>query len=426
MMTRTGLVTAAAIVATSVAGVPAQADDRSGPGAAARGVLCHGEPATIVGTARSERLTGTARRDVIAGLAGNDVILGLGGDDVLCGNAGADTLRGGAGDDELFGGRAQRHSDRGGVYLTPNRVVGGAGDDLLDAGRDERPVDVPRYAVMGVVDYSSAAQGVQVDLAAGTATGAGTDTIVPRDRLQVYGTPYDDVLVGGGRDDKLVGADGDDTISGGAGDDILEPDSFESDRRPGDDTVDAGPGADEITSWVGTDDLRGGGGRDLVQAYSTKPAQVRGGGGDDSLTLSLTAAPGYLVDGGPGADALDLVLPPASPPVTDPGTYTLRMAEGTITRGDEMTGTVLDIGGQVRLYPVVRWVYHGTDAVDLVEAGYERAFRAWTYGGDDVVRGSGKPDRINTGAGRDRVDAAGGRDVCVNAEVRRSCEVVRP
>jgi Ca2+-binding RTX toxin-like protein len=389
-------------------------------------VTCHGVPATIVGTDKPERLVGTPGPDVIAGRGGGDVILGLGGDDVLCGNVGADTLRGGAGDDELYGGAAQLHSDRGGVYLTPNRLVGGEGDDRLDGGVDTRRVDDPFRAVTGSIDYSSAAQGVQVDLTEGTALGAGTDTIVVLDRLEVHGSPHDDVLVGSWRDDKLIGADGDDTITGGAGGDVLEPDSFEADRRPGDDLVDGGRGRDEIISWVGTDDLRGGIGHDTVQAYSTEPAQVRGGPGDDALTLAMTEGPGYLVDGGPGVDALDLTQPPADFDTEDPATYTLRIAEGTVSRGGEVTGTVLGIDGLVRLHTVLRWVYHGTDAPDLVEASYERGFRAWTYGGDDVVRGSQQADRIDAGAGHDQVDGAGGRDVCTSAEVRSHCEVVRP
>ncbi len=66
--------------------------------------LCLGKRATIVGTAKANRITGTRRADVIVSLGGADVVNGGGGDDRICGGAGADTLLGGAGTDRLDGG----------------------------------------------------------------------------------------------------------------------------------------------------------------------------------------------------------------------------------------------------------------------------------------------------------------------------------
>jgi Ca2+-binding RTX toxin-like protein len=60
--------------------------------------------ATILGTARADRIKGTRRSDVIFARAGNDVVNGFGGSDLICGGPGADTLRGGAGADRLDGG----------------------------------------------------------------------------------------------------------------------------------------------------------------------------------------------------------------------------------------------------------------------------------------------------------------------------------
>ena len=388
---------------------------------------CHGQPATIVGTPGWDRLVGTQGRDVIVGLGGDDVILGLGGDDVLCGNVGADTLRGGAGDDELYGGLAHRWIDRGGVSFTPNILVGGEGDDLLDIGRDDRWVDESYDVSAGRIDYGSAAQGVQVDLRAGTATGAGTDRIVPRKYLAVHGSPYDDVLAGGPRGDQLIGADGDDVITGRSGDDYLDPEDWQSDDPPGgDDHVDGGPGTDLITSWGGADDLRGGDGPDTISAHSTEPALVRGGAGVDHLTVPVPSAPGFLVDGGPGLDTLRLTYPFGDFDPEDPAVYTLVMEDGTLSRDDEVIGGVHDIGGLIALEGRRQWVYHGTDAVDLVQGYFARGLRAWTYGGDDVVEGTPARDRLDVGEGHDEVDGGNSRDVCVGAEVRRRCEVVRP
>ncbi|HET7455600.1 MAG TPA: hypothetical protein VFJ76_08770 [Solirubrobacterales bacterium] len=62
---------------------------------------CLGKKATIVGTARPDRLTGTPHRDVIAGLGGADEVRGLAGPDLICGGKGRDRIFGGAGKDQV-------------------------------------------------------------------------------------------------------------------------------------------------------------------------------------------------------------------------------------------------------------------------------------------------------------------------------------
>ncbi len=80
----------------------AGADSTFGHGEAiAPSVPCGGKLATIVGTAKADKLVGTRGADVIAGLGGNDRISGLGGNDILCGNGGRDTLIGGAGKKDI-------------------------------------------------------------------------------------------------------------------------------------------------------------------------------------------------------------------------------------------------------------------------------------------------------------------------------------
>lgn len=58
---------------------------------------CGGRLATLIGTARNDKLRGTNKADVIVGLGGNDKIQGLGGNDIICGNGGRDTIIGGKG-----------------------------------------------------------------------------------------------------------------------------------------------------------------------------------------------------------------------------------------------------------------------------------------------------------------------------------------
>jgi hypothetical protein len=93
---------------------------------------CLGKKATIIGTAKRDKLKGTGKRDVIAGLGGNDVIRGLGGNDLICGGAGNDTLVGGPGSDALIGGPGADKLNGG---PGKDKLVGGPGRDRITGGK---------------------------------------------------------------------------------------------------------------------------------------------------------------------------------------------------------------------------------------------------------------------------------------------------
>jgi uncharacterized delta-60 repeat protein len=97
------------------------------PAAPAAPARCAGKRATIVGTARGDRIRGTRRADVIAGLGGRDVIHGLDGNDVVCGGHGNDSILGGNGRDTL---RGEAGADRLAGGRGRDRLVGGAGRDV--------------------------------------------------------------------------------------------------------------------------------------------------------------------------------------------------------------------------------------------------------------------------------------------------------
>lgn len=149
-------------------------------------------------------LTGTA--DIAA--TGND------GDNTLIGNDGANTLSAGDGNDVVDGGAGN------------DTLVGGsgAGDDTYIGG-----------VGVDTVVYSSATQGITVDLAAGTATGPeiGNDTLIEIEN--VVGGSGDDVIRGDTGDNQLFGGDGNDLLTGGLG---------------GNDLFDGGNGLDRV-SFVG-------------------------------------------------------------------------------------------------------------------------------------------------------------------------------
>jgi Ca2+-binding RTX toxin-like protein len=144
---------------------------------------------TVVGTAKSDKLTGGSDNEDLRGAAGKDLIEGNGGHDVLRGGGGADDLLGAAGNDRLLGGggaddlRGGPDGDALHGMGGNDLIIGGSGDDLLRGG-------------------------------------GGKDT-----------------LGGSGGADELFGERSNDTLSGGSGDDLLN-------GGPGRDLLTGGPGSD--------------------------------------------------------------------------------------------------------------------------------------------------------------------------------------
>jgi Ca2+-binding RTX toxin-like protein len=382
---------------------------------------CDGEAATIVGTPGRDHLVGTEGPDVIVGLGERDKIDGGGGDDVICGGDGNDVLLGGPGDDRVYGERAGLRYDRGGSHLAPNRVVGGPGDDYLDGGLDTRRTDEGGY--WGTISYTSSRKSVRIDLTGGrrgTVTGQGHDVVRVRSAVIYEGSRHDDVLLGSPRADFLVGDVGDDELHGGDGNDVLETEADDL-RGPADDDIAYGDaGKDDIITFKGSDVVHGGAGNDNLGTFSRQPTQVYGEDGDDDVLLTITADPGYVVDGGAGHDTVELTTPEG---YSGRGaTVTLDAATGAVTRDGVRTGTVAS-ADELTLDSSFAWVYDGTAGPDLVTAGYSHPLTARTYGGDDVVEGSSKDDHIDAGDGNDSVAGADGSDTCLNAEKVDSCEV---
>jgi Ca2+-binding RTX toxin-like protein len=163
--------------------------------------------ATIVGTQGNDTITGTSGRDVIAGLGGDDVLDGGGGNDLICGGDGNDRLSGGAGEDVLSGD---------------------AGDDVLEGGG--QPVDGTDFA-----GYDGSPAAVTASLAAGTATGWGSDELHGLEGIS--GSRFGDSLSGNGADNVLLGQRGNDRLNGLGGSDLVS-------GTEGSDQMNGGPGAD--------------------------------------------------------------------------------------------------------------------------------------------------------------------------------------
>ena len=199
-MRRSPVLAAAALLAVSLFAPPAASDPTPVPGPTATPVPeLAGSPTPTATPDPAPRLA----QCTIEGTEANDVLTGTPGPDVLCGHGGDDVLHGLEGDDELDGG------------------------DGFD-----------------IASYETSACCIRADLAAGTATGAGTDQLIGIEGLT--GSPGDDVLRGDGGPnvlsglggtDLLYGSDGDDTVAGGDGDDYLLGEG-------GVNAIDGGAGAD--------------------------------------------------------------------------------------------------------------------------------------------------------------------------------------
>ena len=110
-----------------------------------------------------ENVTGSDFDDVLLGDDGPNVLRARIGVDLLDGRGDNDVLHGGSGDDLL---------------------AGGPGDDTLVGNNG-----------VDVADYSSAPGPVDVNLSTGVATGASEDSL--SGILAVFGSPFNDVIVGG-------------------------------------------------------------------------------------------------------------------------------------------------------------------------------------------------------------------------------------
>lgn len=238
----------------------------------------------IVGSAHDDILAGDGGRNLIIGLAGDDQLLGRGGRDALSGWDGDDTLDGGPGDDSMFGG------DQSSYYLCAAQAEG----DLL------------LWAAGDTVTYANGPGPVQVDLGAGTATGAqGNDTIEGVEGI--VGSPGGDLLKGNAARNVIVGGHGHDTINGAAGNDCLGGEA-------GDDFVSGSLGRDTLHGGSGDDVLHGNRGRDGLAGGSGGDALL-GQRGNDMLYANDDEFD--TVMGGPGVDGADADRVGDGSPVAD-------------------------------------------------------------------------------------------------------------
>jgi Ca2+-binding RTX toxin-like protein len=385
-------------------------------------------------------ITGSDLNDSLAGTAANDLIRGLGGDDTLVGGGGSDTILGGAGDDEITVGAGNDSIDGGdgwdelhyesaataiSVNFGTGLVTGGSGTDTISgievifgtAFNDTVIGDAGDNAFVGgagndsfdggagsdTVGYIGAASAVNVNLGTGVVTGgAGNDTLVGIEG--VYGSNFNDTLIGTAGDNWFAGSLGNDSITGGGGLDFL---SYE--EATGGVTVDLGAGtasgADGNDSFSGiegvdgswfNDSLIGGAGGDFLFGDRGNDTML-GNGGDDTMTGD--AGIDWFI-GGAGADFYD-------GGADNDVVFFEDGSQGAVI--DLLNGFVDNDGfGNIEFVTNVENV-HGTqfgDQIQLSLNGY-----VFARAGNDTLTGASGNNLFFGGSGNDVIDGGAGFDV---------------
>ncbi|MBD8876642.1 M10 family metallopeptidase C-terminal domain-containing protein [Roseibium polysiphoniae] len=231
----------------------------------------------VLGSQYNDTLTGDTANNYLSGHNGDDTLNGGSGHDILRGEAGADTLIGGAGNDWAFynnsnaavtvnlgdglaesGGHAQgdtlsgiervlgsQHRDTITGDSGNNFLSGHNGDDTLNggSGHDILRGDAGADTLVGGLGndwayYDNSNTAVTVNLDDGlTETGGHAEGDTLSGIEQVFGSKYDDIIIGSWVRNYLSGHTGNDTLDGGDGDDVIRGDQ-------GNDTLTGGSGSD--------------------------------------------------------------------------------------------------------------------------------------------------------------------------------------
>ena len=187
---------------------------------------------------------------------GNDVLIGNDAPNSISSGDGADTVNGGGGGDSIFTSRGDDfvHGGPGpdtiGAFEGVDQVFGDAGDDsFFSTDTDDDPDRYSGGKGTDLADYSSAnaAVSVKLDNKPNDGVAGEGDNVLP-DVEDVFGSQFNDVLVGSKRANQFEGNDGNDKLKGKSGADGLI-------GARGADNLFGGKGADFLDGGAGPDRL---------------------------------------------------------------------------------------------------------------------------------------------------------------------------
>jgi Ca2+-binding RTX toxin-like protein len=226
-------------IVLDAATIPGTITESLDAGSANDSIVGANTPGTLTGGSGNDSVRG---RGTLIGGSGNDQIAGSPLSDNLRGSSGRDLLDGGFGGDDISGGS---NTDTLVYPGRPNAINVTVGSGNNNDGGPEDQTGSRRDSVRGDVEI-------------------------------VFGTDFNDVLVGDRTNETLIGFGGDDFVVGNSGADTLL--GFDGNDlligRAGGDTARGGPGADRqfgksgrdrLAGGADDDFLRGGTGRDVMK-----------------------------------------------------------------------------------------------------------------------------------------------------------------
>ncbi|MGH2753465.1 MAG: calcium-binding protein [Actinomycetota bacterium] len=360
-----------------------------------------GKKATKVGTAGDDSIKGTKKADVIVSKGGDDVITGKKGNDTICsgdgndtvyGQGGADKINGGGGADVVYGmgGKDDIRSGKDATGIDQDFLNGGPADDVLTGDGNEL-----------LWQFFSGGP-VNVDMATGRLTGEGTDSFSGFN--SVYGSQFDDTIVGDDQTNFIFGDAGHDTIDGGANLDLLTLGAGNDNADGGDE---AGPGFDldivyfndategvtvNLDNGTATTQREGQPETDTLANFES----VVGSDHDDTITGDNQS---NILFGGRGNDTLE----GGGGPQIDYASYwfaagavNANLATGTATGASVTDSEGAEIG-------------EGTDTLGGIEG------LLGTISFNDTLVGDESDNYLDGDLGDDNIDGAGGDDLIVSS-----------
>ena len=304
--------------------------------------------------------------------AGNNILYGGDGNDQLYisvdKNSGSNTLNGGNGNDTIsistvIGDLVGSTTDS----LVTQVVDGGTGDDLLSA------------------DYGGTTGGITSTINASTNSGAitiGSNSVNYKniERLNIYGTNYDDYILGSNGNDTLsTGSGGNDTIDGGSGEDLLT--SYYGNSTEGITTT-INATANSVVVTAGNNSLNYKNIERLDIFGTAYNDNILGSNGNDTLSGGISG--NDTIDGGTGDDLLIGYYNNSTKGITS--TINANTNSGVITAGSNSVN------------------YKNIKRLDISGTVY-----------DDYILGSNGNDTLSGGgSGNDTIDGGNGNDTIFN------------
>ena len=312
--------------------------------------------ATVVNLATGTASDGQGGTDTLYNI---ENVRGADQNDHVTGNSSNNSLEGRNGNDSLYGGDGQ------------DTVNGGAGDDYLDGGNNNASIGTDW------VIFNTTTTALNVNLAAGTATGEGTDTLV--DIESVAAGPGNDSIVGNDQANFLQGGLGNDTLDGGAGIDWADYQNTTDGVTVSLVTNTSSGAMAGVDTLLNFEQIRGGTGNDSLEGNSGNN-WLRGLAGNDTL------------NGGDGFDTADYLQ------ATSSVTVNLQTGASTGPEGADTFFSIEAVRGSNSSDTLTgdsaNNVLYGGAGNDVLIGG----------AGDDTLLGQDGQDTLQGGAGNDSID----------------------